>query len=293
MQGKMILIGILLAALCALLPLTARADDTLTVWHEGKMTRMSREAYLIGVVAAEMPASYEMEALKAQAVAARTRTMRRCRAHPGADVCTDSACCQGYLTDEAQRARWGLETEMYRARVKEAVDATRGIVITYGDEPIEVLYHAVSGGYTEDAEQVFREALPYLRSVASPGEEGAPGFETTQTFAQDTLIAVFPDEKPPIRVEVTGRSNSGRVTAVRVGAHTMTGRLFRSALGLKSTIFELESIGDTLVIRQRGYGHGVGMSQAGANAMAKTGSTFAEILLHYYTGVALSLLAEQ
>ncbi|MCL1964745.1 MAG: stage II sporulation protein D [Firmicutes bacterium] len=291
MRKKWILFGVFVFLLCALIPLTARADDVITVFADGAVIRMDREAYLAGVVAAEMPASYEMEALKAQAVAARTRTMHACQSHPETDVCTDSTCCQGYLTEEEQKARWGMDTEQYRARVREAVDATRGIIITYSDEPIEVLYHAVSGGYTEDAEQVFHEALPYLRGVISPGEENAPGYETVRVFTQDELAMAF-SEKPPVVIEVLRRSDSGRVTEIRVGAHTMSGRLFRSALELKSTNFTLQNLGDSIIVTQHGYGHGVGMSQAGANAMAKAGKTFNEILLHYYTGVDLSILVE-
>ena len=292
MWVRKIFAGLVVMALCVGIPLLARGDDRLAVFIGDKIVEMPREKYLVGVVAAEMPASYEVEALKAQAVAARTRTLGGCLSHHQADVCGDSACCQGYLDEEAQVARWGEDTEQYRARIEAAVNATQGIIILYEDKPIEVLYHAVSGGHTEDVEQVYGMALPYLRGVVSPGEENASRYETVQEFTQETLAAAFPGMAGPIALEVLERSESGRVLRVLVGGHEMTGRLFRSALGLKSTNFVIEQDADGVRIWQRGYGHGVGMSQAGANAMAKSGVTFREILLHYYTGVVLGTLAE-
>ncbi len=295
MRGKRIVVGGIIALLCALIPLTAKATDMLTVSLDGEMVRMYREAYLVGAVAAEMPAIYDIEALKAQAVAARTRVVfGGCRTHPGADVCGDSTCCQGYLDDQEQKARWGEDCAKYRAKIEQAVDETRGLILTYDGKPIEVLYHAVSGGWTENSELVYANALPYLRGVPSPGEESVPGFETVVTVSQTELCRLFPDEAKNgmVALEVLERSASGRVLTIRVGAHTMTGRMFRQALGLRSTQFDLAYDGDIVAITQRGYGHGVGMSQAGANAMAENGMGFEEILLHYYTGVELERLVE-
>ncbi len=292
---KWVVAGLLAAALCALMPLSAEAKETLRVFDGMEVVEMTWEEYLVCVVAGEMPAEYEEEALKAQAVAARTRAVRgRCLSHSDADVCTDSRCCQAFLTEEEQDARWGEDAALYRARILEAVRETGSLILTYDGEPIEVLYHAVSGGQTEDVEAVYPNALPYLRSVPSPGEEDASRFETVQTFDDEALAAIFPDEAADgvVALEVLDRSDSGRVLTIRVGAHTMSGRLFRSALGLSSTNFEIEREDGTVTISQRGYGHGVGMSQAGANAMAKSGATFADILFHYYTGVAISVRTE-
>ncbi len=283
--------ALIIGLLCVLVPLTARSEGDLTVSIDGKPVRMGMEDYLVCVVAAEMPASYEMEALKAQAIAARTRVAGTgCRSHPEVDVCTDSTCCQGFLDQQAQARRWGEDTEAYRARILEAVRETEGLIMTYDGEPIEVLYHAVSGGYTEDVEQVYHEALPYLRAVPSPGEEDASGYETVQTFTQAELCAAFPDaaNKGRVVLRVLERSDTGRVTKLSVGPFTMTGRVFRSALGLKSTNFTLDIGEDAVTIRQKGYGHGVGMSQAGANAMARSGAKCLDILSHYYTGVCFT-----
>ena len=260
------------------------------------------EEYLIGVVAAEIPALYHEQALCAQAVAARTRVvagLRRlggtgCSAHPGADICGDSAHCQAWMDNHALRRRWGADYATHLRKITTAVQSTHGQVMTYGGEPILVLYHAVSGGATEDVERVFAQALPYLRSVESPGEEGAARYQSEQRFAQqaaaDALNAAFPGaglsaEGLPGALAVLGRFDSGRAEMVRVGELTVPGTVFRRALGLFSTNFVLAFEGEELVVRQRGHGHGVGMSQAGANALAQAGYGYADILRHYYTGI--------
>lgn len=286
--------GALLLLGWAASPLVAQAGEWIAVHDQGETVSMYREAYLIGVVAAEMPASYEPEALKAQAVAARTRVERgHCLSHPEANVCTDSGCCQGYLDEAAQKARWGDDMAYYHTRIRKAVEATDGVVLMYEGELIEVLYHAVSGGYTEDVENVYETALPYLRSVVSPGEEQASRYETIQVFTQNELAAVFPDaaQDGMVALTILERSQSGRVTKIQVGPYEITGRVFRSALGLKSTNFEIHQTEESVTFYQRGYGHGVGMSQAGANAMALAGAAYDEILYYYYTGVELCELS--
>jgi stage II sporulation protein D len=267
---------------------SAAADTAPRVLMDGKIIQMEREEYLVGVVAAEMPALYHIEALKAQAVAAHTRVVSgRCRQNMDANVCADSACCQGYIDELERLAKWGADADKMNERVHEAVAATEGLIMFYDGEPIEVLYHAISGGYTADVEDVYANALPYLRGVASPGEEQARGYQTEQVFTKKEIAEAFPDaiENGKIVLEILERSQSGRVTLIRVGRLTMTGRMFRSALGLRSTNFELSAREDQIVIAQTGYGHGVGMSQAGANAMANDGADYMTILSHYYTGI--------
>jgi len=263
------------------------------------LTEMPLETYVACAVAAEMPASYEPEALKAQAVAARTRAIAgHCVRYPHANVCTDSQCCQAYNSEEAQREKWGESYEKFRKKISEAVSATAGEIMTYDSEPILVLYHAVSGGMTEDVELVFSRALPYLRGVDSPGEEEASRYESRQTFDRksftDRINAAYrnagltPDSLEE-QVEIVERSVSGRVLRARLGGAYADGRSLRSTLGLFSANFSFAFTAESVVIDQRGYGHGVGMSQAGAQAMAKSGADYMEILLHYYTGVEVTL----
>ena len=265
------------------------------------------EDYVAGVVAAEMPARYHPEALACQAVAARTFAIRQCRAlggngcksHPGYDVCSDSACCQGYLTPAAQRDKWPGEYSAMSSRVQSAVRVTAGQFLTYDGLPIEALYHASSGGMTEDAAAVFSSAQPYLVSVDSPGEEGYAGYVTQTTFsfseAARLLTEAFPGcgvtaEDLPGQLELRSSTASGRVDTVLVGARSVTGTQLRQALGLRSTLLTWTFHEYSVTFQTRGYGHGVGMSQAGAQAMAAAGERYADILAHYYPGTHLSLL---
>lgn len=275
----------------------------LQVWNDqtGKLEAMELETYVYGVVAAEMPAAYHAEALKAQAVAARTRAVYQqagagCSLAEGADVCTRSGHCQGYSGSEALREKWGEEYGLYQQRLVEAVSSTQGQVLTYEGEPIVVMYHAISGGRTEDVQAVFAQPLPYLISVDSAGEEGVRGFREDTRFslseAAQRLYQAFPD------LQVT--PDSLQKTLV-IASHTATGRVeslllcdrqvdatdFRAALGLRSTLFTFTMDGDSITFHQTGYGHGVGMSQAGANRMAADGHPYEAILGHYYPGTTL------
>jgi len=252
------------------------------------------EDYVCGVLAAEMPAQYHLEALKAQAVAARTRALWQrgqggCSQHPGADICTDSAHCQGYATQAECQERWKDSFEPYRNRMMEAQQATQGQVITYDGELITVLYHAISGGATENAENVFAQSLPYLISVESTGEEGAKGFWQDQFISYQEMAQKLNASPEEIQrsFSIGGYTSGGRVKSVHIAGNEMSASSFRSLMGLRSTWFSISSNAEGITFHQRGYGHGVGMSQAGANAMAASGAEYEDILLHYYPGVLL------
>lgn len=271
-------------------------EETVMVYltEENRMAQLSLEGYVCGVVAAEMPAEYHLEALKAQAVAARTRVLQQmaqggCGNHPGADVCTDSAHCQGYATPDECRERWGSSYEAYRSRLLQAQRETKGQWIAYGDKPITVLYHAISGGRTENVQTVFAESLPYLVSVESTEDESIRGYWQDKHFSFEELAQhwqLLPEE---IRktLSVAGYTSSGRVSHVQVGARTLEATEVRQMLGLRSTWFSISMDDSGVTFHQRGYGHGVGMSQAGANSMAASGADYQEILKHYYTGVEI------
>ena len=288
---------------------TRVVDLPLSVWDDGigAARTIQLEDYVAGVVAAEMPARYHPEALACQAVAARTFAAHHsialggsgCKSHPGYDLCTSSACCQGYLTPAAQRDKWPGEYSAMSARVESAARVTAGQILTWEGLPIEVLYHASSGGMTEDAAAVFSTGQPYLVSVESPGEEGFAGYETQFTLsrqhAAELLCAAFPGcgvtaEGLPNQLELRSTTASGRVDTVMVGSTLATGAQLRQALGLRSTLCTWDCDEQTVTFSTRGYGHGVGMSQAGAQAMAAAGSSCADILAHYYPGAHLSLL---
>ncbi|MEL7609119.1 MAG: stage II sporulation protein D [Bacillota bacterium] len=279
----------------------AGADSVLRVYNDKTKSVMSltMDQYLVGVVAAEMPASFEPEALKAQAVAARTFTASRILSKSEGgdyDVCTDSTCCQAWCSEADMKDKWGANYEAYRQKVQKAVEATSAQVITYDGEPIDALYHSTSGGYTEDSENVFSASKPYLRGVDSPGEEDAPKYRVETDFSLKEFVnklnksfsgAKLTTKNASAEVKVLSRFESGRVESVKVGKATATGREFRGALSLNSANFTLTFHKDTVSITTLGFGHGVGMSQLGANAMAKDGASYRDILMHYYTGVKI------
>lgn len=272
---------------------------TVHVLTDGEIKELPLEEYIAGVLAAEMPASFELEALKAQAVAARTYAVRRMSdpCGDGYDVCALSSCCQSYDRPDEQLDHWGERYEANSEKLRLAAEATAGLILTYGGAPIEALYHSTSGGFTENSENVFSAALPYLVSVESPGEEDAPRFETEATFTrrelEKALNAAFPSanldrKRLEKEIEILSRYKSGRVEKVRLNETTVTGRELRKALSLNSASFSFEFSDESVTVTVRGFGHGVGMSQLGADAMAANGATFDEILLHYYTGVSLT-----
>lgn len=273
-------------------------NPTISVWLDGTLTDMPLEQYLVGVVAGEMPASYEPEALKAQAVAARTYTLYKrnrggCSAHKGADICTDSRHCQAYVTEAQMTKNWGSKKAENFAKITDAIIATSGQVIFYDGEEIQVFYHASAGGRTENSENVYSQALPYLRSVASEGEEDSRNYYGEVTVSvgdfkkkmQKFSSGISFDGVPLIGTVV--RFDSGRVESIEVGSQTFTGREIREVFSLNSANFTIDQSASSITFNTVGFGHGVGMSQTGANAMAKKGADYKEILTHYFSGVTI------
>ncbi len=285
-------------------------EESLLVYlhAEDRVVSMAMDAYLYGVVGGEMPASFPLEALKAQAVAARTYTVRRMASlggkpcgRGGADVCTDSACCQSYKSPEALAERWGSEAKRNADKLKEAVAATHGVIAVYEGEPIEALYHSTAGDRTEDAQNVFAAALPYLVGVESPGEQDAVHYTDEARFGRRAFVkavnkkwpkAKLKESKLESQVKVLSRFESGQVETLRLGGAQITGKELRKLLDLKSANFAFDFSAKEVVITTHGYGHGVGMSQYGARAMALEGEDYEAILKHYYTGIELAQMEE-
>ncbi len=253
------------------------------------------EEYLVGVVLGEMPADFEAEALKAQAVVARTYTLRANTVyskHGDGSVCMDSGCCQAYLSPADYLSRGGTQENL--DKIQSAVAATAGQVLTYEGVLIEATYFSCSGGSTEDAVAVWGTDYPYLQSVSSPGEEYAAHYTDTVSFTPQELENV-------LGIELTGSpsqwfgsvtyTEGGGVDTMVIGGKAFRGTELRKLLGLRSTAFTV-SVGDNIIITTRGFGHRVGMSQYGADAMAAGGSSYAEILAHYYQGTKLVQASE-
>ncbi len=251
----------------------------------GKVESVELEAYLVGVLAAAMPEEFHMEALKAQAVAARTLAARIHLAgekHDGA-VCTDEGCCQGY-----DGRRLPLSQ---RQKLRQAVRETAGQVLTYEDALIRALHFSCSGGKTESARDVWGENVPYLQSISSPGEEASPCYMTTLTMTAEQFaskLTALPAGLPGQWIGPITYTDGGGVATVRIGEITYSGIQLRQLLGLNSTAFVLTIVGDTVTVTAKGAGHRVGMSRYGAQAMALQGSSYAEILACYYGGCTLT-----
>ncbi len=272
--------------------------------EDGAVEEMSLADYLWRVVAAEMPASFEQEALRAQAVCARTYSLWKMAAgshqEEGADLCTDSGCCQAYIEPEQAGENWGDSAQSHSEKIAAAVADTDAQVLTYDGQPIQAVFFSSSTDATEDAAQVWGNSLPYLVSVSSPEGEEVPNYHSTVTLTADQLrelvVAQYPEADlsadPPDWISNVSYNASGRVSSLEVGGVSMSGGAARTLFGLRSACFQVEESEGSFTFSVTGYGHGVGMSQYGANAMAKEGSGWREIVTHYYTGVNIERWGE-
>ncbi|MDR0266715.1 stage II sporulation protein D [Paenibacillus sp.] len=269
----------------------------------GTVETLPLEDYVVGVIAAEMPADFDLEALKAQAVAARTFIVRRLADEdrsgvPGsqADV-TDTVNHQAYLSKE-QLETLGKGKPEELAKLKRAVEESRNTILTYQGKPITASFFSNGNGYTENSEEYWSQSIPYLRSVTSPWDEQAPNFKETVKMSREDFLtklglvgqtipsAALGSHQPFIQILST--STGHRIKGISIGGVKFSGREVREKLGLRSSEFSWKTSGGDVLITTYGYGHGVGMSQWGAEGMAKEGYTATQILKHYYTGVQFS-----
>ena len=281
-------------------PIRRDANVTVRVWDGEKIVETTMAEYLPGVVRGEMPAAFEPAALSAQAVAERTYIYylrgRHKSSHPDADVCTDPACCSAWMSADSAREKWGDRFAEYEAKIEQAVADTDGQIILYGGEPIMAVFHSSSAGATAASGQVWTADLPYLRSVSSPEtEDTVPNYYSVTDVSAEkfrsAVLTAYPqaDLSGDAAGWITGvrRDDSGRVEELTVGGVTVPGTALRAMFSLRSTAFTAAAEGDTVTFRVTGYGHGVGMSQYGANELARQGKTWQEILRWYYSGVTI------
>lgn len=260
---------------------------------DGTRRQMDMDEYLVGVVLAEMPATFAQEALKAQAVVARTFALKAVTTggkHGDGSVCTQASCCQAYISESDYIGLGGTEEAVEQARA--VVLDTSGYVLTYEEKLIEATYFSCSGGSTEDAVAVWGTDFPYLRATESPGEEYAAHYTDTVYFsAQEFADALDLDltGSPGGWLGMTTYTAGGGVNSMFIGGQEFKGTQLRSLLGLRSTVFTMTADGSGIRVDTKGFGHRVGMSQYGADAMAAAGSLYPEILAHYYQGAILIL----
>ena len=275
---------------------TAQKENIISVYRvsQEKVEDVELDTYLFGVLAGEMPASFEMEALKAQAVAARTYIARivsqsgASTLPENADV-TDTVTHQVYHSQAELKKLWGEDYNWKASKIRQAIQETDNLVLTYDGSLISALFFSTSNGYTENSEEYWKNPLPYLKSVQSPWDLDSPKYLKKQIFSVKEFngklgVSVKTGTKLMTKVK---RTTGKAIASVKIGEKVFTGREVREKLGLQSADFSMAWDQQKIVITTKGYGHQVGMSQYGANGMAKEGKTFEEILAHYYTGTKL------
>ena len=283
------------------IPAAAASAQTLTVLVGDKVQTMGLEDYLWGVVAAEMPATFEQEALNAQAIAARTYTLYRMASpspnHSKASICTDSGCCQAWVSYSDRLKGWEKSKRSeYSKKITTAIQKTQGLAMFYQDKPIMAAFHAASAGVTKSAKTVWGKDVPYPQSVSSPEtKQQVPKYYSVVTVSKakfcEALRITYPNltlpQDPSNWFGKVIYDGSGLPHAIRIGSQTVPTATLRTLFGLRSPSVTAEWDGKQVRFYVTGYGHGVGMSQYGANAMAKQGKNAQQILRHYYTGVKI------
>ena len=299
---KIITLTIILLLVPFLIVLLIQTQEKTTVHFESnQIVRVKREKlntiekvplekYVIGVLSGEMPTTFPMEALKAQAVAARTYVLRKIEyaKEQEYDV-VDTVANQVYYNNDELKERWKDDYEEKMNRIQKAVLDTQGEYLTYQGEIAQAFFFSTSTGYTENCEEVFQESLPYLRSVKSDWEEDiSPVFEDSKTFTLEEFYQKLNlDANSNFSIQITDRTSTGRVRTLNTNGKDFKASDVTTALGLRSSFFEIQKNEEQIVIHTKGFGHGVGMSQYGAYGMAENGSNYQEILKYYYQGIEI------
>lgn len=266
-----------------------------------KVEESNLDEYLYGVVSAEMPASFEIEALKAQAVVARTYTLYKIttnnKKHDTANICDSPACCQAWISKSARLAKWDVaDRNQYWNKIVDAVDSTQGKIITYNGEPINAFFHANSGGATEIPVNVWGGTeYPYLQTVTTAGEDAYSQYNSKLTISKKDFENKIKKEHSNFKInfkekdciKVEEYTNGNRVKTIKIGNLKLSGVEIRNIFELRSANFKVTIEKDDIKFEVLGYGHGVGMSQTGADSLAKTGKNYEEIIKHYYSNIKI------
>jgi len=251
------------------------------------------EEYIKGVVAAEMPVLFENEALKAQAVAARTYAIKHIKENE--DIKAENIG-QAYISIEEMKKRWGNNFENYYNKINNAVDSTKGQIMIFDNQPIEAVFHSTSRGITEEAQNVWGHSLPYIKSVNSSFDQKAPDFEYTTQMSKKEVIKKIKNKFNNININenniikninILSKTEAGYVKEVSVFGNIMSGVEFRKLFSLRSADFQVSENANNIIFKTKGYGHGAGMSQYGAEFMAQDGKKYDEILKYYYFGIEI------
>ena len=269
--------------------------------NTGEVEELDIDTYLLGVVSSEIPASFEEEALKAQALVARTYTIYKIAngsKHENADVCDDSTCCQAWISKEQRLEKWNEnDRETNWIKIENAVNSTKGKIATYEGQPINAFFHSNSGGITDTATNVWGGTnYPYLQAVETSGEDEYTQYSSEVLVSKEEFISKIKEYHSDFlidfnldnQIEILEYTDGNRIKTIRIGNLNLSGVEVRTIFGLKSAKFQITIEENNIKFSVTGYGHGVGMSQTGADSMAKQGKTYEEIIKHYYTGVEIS-----
>lgn len=253
--------------------------------NNGNIEKYELEEYIIGVVGAEMPASFNKEALKAQSVVARTYALKSIKNNK---QLTSDNSTQNFKDNNELKKMWGSSYNTYYNKIKSAVLETKGLYLSYNNDYVDAVYHSTSNGNTEDAVYVWGNSVPYLKSVSSEYDNTNKNYNSTITLTYNEISNKLKNSiDSNTKFNIISRTSGNRVKEIEINGTTCSGVEFRKLLNLRSADFSIENNGANVVISTNGYGHGVGMSQYGANGMANNGSSYRDILLHYYTGVSI------
>ena len=253
--------------------------------NNGNIEKYELEEYIIGVVGAEMPASFNKEALKAQSVVARTYALKSIKNNK---QLTSDNSTQNFKDNNELKKMWGSSYNTYYNKIKSAVLETKGLYLSYNNDYADAVYHSTSNGNTEDAVYVWGNSVPYLKSVSSEYDNTNKNYNSIITLTYNEISNKLKNSiDSNTKFNIISRTSGNRVKEIEINGTTYSGVEFRKLLNLRSADFSIENNGANVVISTNGYGHGVGMSQYGANGMANNGSSYTDILLHYYTGVAI------
>ena len=273
---------------------TDTSPDTVSVFimSDNKAIDIEILDYLVGAVAAEMPASFETEALKAQAVACYSYMLwiKENSDNAEYDISNDPSTHQGYLTEDEMKEKWGDKYDSYKNKIEEAVSSVYGQYMTYNGEVILALFHAISPGKTQNSEEVWHSALPYIKSESAPGDSLSPNFDTTVTVTCKKIRDIFSvdsDVKDSELIDIFALSDNSFIKEIPLGNATVSAGDIASKLGLKSPYFTADYKEGNYIFKVKGYGHGLGMSQYSADYMARQGSTYLEILNHFYSNIKI------
>ena len=255
----------------------------------GKIERVPIEEYVVGVIAGEVPVSFEIDALKAQAVASRSYVMYQMQRNKNKDYdVVDTVSNQVYLDYEDMKERWKEDYINNVNKIKTAVIETAGEYLEYDGKVVEAMFFSTSTGMTENSEDVFSSEVPYLRSVVSTWDEISPAYNDSKKFSKDDFYNLLDlDYKEKLNVEVTNSTSTGRIKEIKINNKIFTGKDVSSKLKLRSNFFTIDEYDDCIMVSTKGYGHGVGLSQYGAQGMALDGYKYDEILKYYYSGVEI------